>query len=83
VLVQVVFNNRTFLQTQGLKGNNLCPVLREREMWGSWLWSHGSWIYNYQCNQCLSQQNLRVRIPLIASCTHYNIMWKSLSVTCH
>jgi len=23
--------------------------------WGSsWLWSYGSWIYNYLCNQCLS-----------------------------
>ena len=21
----------------------------------SWLWSYGSWIYNYLCNQCLSQ----------------------------
>jgi len=20
----------------------------------SWLWSYGSWIYNYLCNQCLS-----------------------------
>jgi hypothetical protein len=22
-------------------------------------WSYGSWIYNYQCNQCLSQLTLR------------------------
>jgi len=21
----------------------------------SWSWSHGSWIYYYLCNQCLSQ----------------------------
>jgi len=21
----------------------------------SWSWSYGSWIYNYMCNQCLSQ----------------------------
>jgi len=20
----------------------------------SWMWSYGSWIYNYPCNQCLS-----------------------------
>ena len=26
-------------------------------------WSYGSWIYNYQCNQCLSPLTLWVRIP--------------------
>ena len=26
-------------------------------------WSHGSWIYNYLCNQCLSPQNLWVSNP--------------------
>ena len=30
----------------------------------SWSWSHGSWIYNYLCNQCLSPQTLWVRTPL-------------------
>jgi len=30
----------------------------------SWPWLHGSWIYNCQCNQCLSPLTLRVRIPL-------------------
>ena len=30
----------------------------------SWSWSHGSWIYNYLCNQCLSPLKLWVRIPL-------------------
>ena len=32
----------------------------------SWLWSHGSWIYNYLCNhyQCLSPLTLWVRIQL-------------------
>ena len=25
---------------------------------------YSSWIYNYLCNQCLSQLTLRVRIPL-------------------
>ena len=29
----------------------------------SWLWSHGSWIYNYLCNRCLSSLTLWVRIP--------------------
>ena len=24
----------------------------------SWSWSHGSWIYNYLCNQCLSPLKL-------------------------
>ena len=30
----------------------------------SWSWSHGSWIYNYLCNQCLLPLTLWVRIPL-------------------
>ena len=30
----------------------------------SWLWSYGSWIYNYLWNQCLSPLTLQVRIPL-------------------
>ena len=29
-----------------------------------WSWSHGSWIYNYLCNQCLSPLMLWVRIRL-------------------
>ena len=29
-----------------------------------WSWSHGSWIYNYLCNQCISLLTLWVRIPL-------------------
>jgi hypothetical protein len=28
------------------------------------LWSYGSWVYNYTCNQCLSSLTLRVRILL-------------------
>ena len=35
----------------------------------SWPWSHGSWIYNYLCNQCLSPLMLRVRILIRARCT--------------
>ena len=27
-------------------------------------WSHGSWIYKYLCNQCLSTLKFWVRIPL-------------------
>ena len=37
-------------------------------LWGS-SWSDGSWIYNYQCNQCLSPLRLWIRIPLMARCT--------------
>jgi hypothetical protein len=47
----------------------------------SWSWSYGNWIYNYLFNQCLSPLTW-VRIPLLARCTQYNIMWLSLSVTC-
>ena len=35
----------------------------------SWPWSHGSWIYNYLCNQCLSSLMLLVRISIRARCT--------------
>jgi len=35
----------------------------------SWPWSHGSWIYNYLWNQCLSLLMLRVRISFRARCT--------------
>jgi hypothetical protein len=37
--------------------------------------SHGSWIYNYICNQFLSPLTLWVWILLIAKCTHYNVVW--------
>jgi hypothetical protein len=47
-----------------------------------WSCSYDSWIYNYLCNQCLSPLTLWIRIPLMARCTRYNIMWQSLSVTC-
>ena len=48
----------------------------------SWLWSYGRSIYNYLCNQCLSSLKLWVLTPFMVRCTWYNIMWKSLSVTC-
>ena len=44
--------------------------------------SYRRWIYTYICNQSLSPLMLWVRIPLMASCTQYNIMWYSLLVTC-
>jgi hypothetical protein len=45
----------------------------------SWSWSYGNWICNYLFNQCLSPIKWRVRIPLKARCTWYNIMWCILS----
>jgi len=39
----------------------------------SWSWSCGSWIN--LCNRCLSPLMLWIRIPLVARCTRYNIMW--------
>jgi hypothetical protein len=44
--------------------------------------SYGSYIYNYLCNECISPLTFCVRIPLMASCTRYNIVWSSLSVHC-
>jgi len=41
----------------------------------AWSWSCGSWIYYYLCNQRLSPLNLWVRIPIMARCTRYNILW--------
>ena len=34
-----------------------------------WSWSHGSWIYNYLCNQHLLPLKLWVPIPFTARCT--------------
>jgi len=31
----------------------------------SWPWSHGSWIYNYLCKECLSPLMLWVRISIV------------------
>ena len=41
----------------------------------SWPWSYGSWIYNYLCNQYLSQLKLSVQTPFMARWRRYNIMW--------
>jgi hypothetical protein len=35
----------------------------------SWPWSHGSWIYNYQCNRCLSTLIVWVLILIRVRCT--------------
>ena len=35
----------------------------------SWLWLHGSWIYNYLCNQSLSPLMLWDRISIRVRCT--------------
>ena len=35
----------------------------------SWSWSHGSWLYSYLCNQCLSSLMLWVQISIKARCT--------------
>ena len=43
----------------------------------SCLWSYGSWIYNYICNQCLSPLTLWVRILIRASVQHYVIKFFS------
>ena len=40
-----------------------------------WSCSYGCWIYKYLYNECLSPLKLWVRIPLMAKCTRYNIMW--------
>jgi hypothetical protein len=35
----------------------------------SWPWLHGSWIYNYLCNQCILPLMLWVKISIRARCT--------------
>jgi len=41
----------------------------------SWLWSYGSWIYNYLCYQCLSPLKLWFWTLFMVRCTQYKIMW--------
>jgi len=48
---------------------NLLVVLKVPIIcWGP-PWLYGSWIYNYLCNQCLSQLMLWVWISIRARCT--------------
>jgi len=42
------------------------PSIKEGSLWP---WSHGSWIYNYLCNQCLSPLMLLVWIAIRTRCT--------------
>jgi hypothetical protein len=51
-------------------------ILIERRRGPSWLWSHGSWIYNYLCNQSLSRLMLWVRISIRARCTTLCTMYR-------
>ena len=37
----------------------------------SWLWTYGSWIYNYLCNQCLSPLKLWVWTLFMARCIKF------------
>ena len=53
---------------------NTCISISDKLPGTSWLWSYGSWIYNYLCNQCLSPLKLWVRILLMAKFTRYNII---------
>jgi hypothetical protein len=50
---------------EGYSRNVSCKL----NLWPSWPWSYRSWIYNYQCNRCLSPLMLSVRIPLRERCT--------------
>lgn len=44
-------------------------------------WSHGSWIFNYMCNQCLSSLMMWARSAFIARYSRCNTMWKTISAT--
>jgi hypothetical protein len=81
-----IFNLSSFWYIVSIKLGTRALVIYIREhifLKGlSWSWSYCSWIYNYLCNQCLSLITLWVRIPFMAKCTRYSIMWSSLSVTC-
>ena len=59
-IVRTIYN-RTYLNTHTIHKILLDGL--------SWPWSHGSWIYNYLCNQCLSPLMLRVRILIKVWCT--------------
>jgi hypothetical protein len=75
------FRKRVNVPTRHLTDSALEEVYTILYQGPSWLWSHSSWIYNYQCNQCLPT-NVVSSNPAQARCTRYNIMWSSLSVTC-
>ena len=47
----------------------LIYMIFKLQLWLSWQWWYGSWIYNYLCNQCLSPLLLWVWISIRARCT--------------
>ena len=49
--------------------SNIMVSLPADFLFPSWTWSHGSWIYNYLCHQCLSPLMLWGRISIRARCT--------------
>ena len=51
-----------------------------KDLW--WLWSYGSWIYNYLCKQCLSVHIITDFVSSNLDQWEVYIMWLSLSVTC-
>jgi hypothetical protein len=56
--------------TMNLFNNVVCMQLSVTLSKGpSWLWSYGTWIYNYICNQCLLPLMLWVCISIRARCT--------------
>ena len=60
-----------FFSPKGLSAGCAEPILFQTGP----SWSYGSWIYNYLCNQCVSQLTLWVRISLMAKCNRYKIIW--------
>jgi hypothetical protein len=57
--------------------SNSCINLKHTKLPVNRRGCHGSWIYNYLCNQCPSPLKLWVQTLLMArsQCTRYNIMW--------
>jgi len=57
--------------TKGKRSMAILNSTKERHysLGTSWQWSHGDWIYNYLCYQCLSPLMLWVRISIRARCT--------------
>ena len=58
------FRKRVNVPTRHLTDSALEEVYTILYQGPSCLWSHSSWIYNYQCNQCLPPLTLWVWIPL-------------------
>ena len=71
---QIIICSHVFVDVSGISNAFLLAVLNSRQhtycIRQSCLWSYGSYIYNFLCNQSLSSLTLRVRIPLMASVLH-------------